>query len=479
MTGRPMAEMITPDICVVGGGPAGIALALRAARESVPVVLIEKGHPGGADLSYGSIPSKALIAAADHHEFLRGGPAFGVTGAPLQVNFGKVSDHIRSVGNAVAPRVSAERLAALGVHVIGAPARFLDRRTVLAGEFTVIARRFVLATGAIPAVPEIPGLAEVDYMTPESAFDITRKPAHLLVLGAGSYALELAQTYSRLGVDTTIIDSNTALPDEDPELATVVVDRLRAEGVRIRDRVTISGIVRRRGGIRLTVVEDGTEIPIDGSHLLVIAGRSPDVADLGLSAAGIAYDNQGVTVDGLMRTTNRRVYAIGDVVAGPAAVARGDRQAELVLRSILYRLPKRGFSADVPTVTYTDPGLARIGISESEARRRNDKVRVLRFPFVENDLAQIEHMPAGFIKVIVSRRGRVLGVSIVGRNAGELIALWSLAVANRLNIRAVAEMVTPYPSRSAISKSVAESFDGAGLTRRLRRRIIEFLRKFG
>jgi len=474
-----MAEMITPDICVVGGGPAGIALALRAAHEAVPVVLIERGRPGGADLAYGSVPSKALIAAADHRDLLRRGATFGVTGAPLQVNFGKVSDHIRSVCNAVGPRVSAERLAALGVHVISAPARFLDRRTVLAGEFTVIARRFVLAAGAIPAVPDIPGLADVEYMTPESAFDITRKPGHLLVLGAGSHALELAQAYGRLGVDTTIIDSNAALPDEDPELATIVVDRLRAEGVRIRDRVAISGIARRRGGIRVTVMEGGAEIPIDGSHLLVVAGRLPDVADLGLAAAGIAYDNQGVTVDRHMRTTNRRVYAIGDVVAGPAVSARGDRQAELVLRSILYRLPKRGISADVPVVTYTDPGLARIGISESEARRRNDKVRVLRFPFVENDLAQIEHMPVGFIKAIVSRRGRVLGVSIVGRNAGELIALWSLAIANRLNIGAIAEMVPPYPSRSAISKSVAECFDGLGLTRQLRRRIIEFLRKFG
>jgi pyruvate/2-oxoglutarate dehydrogenase complex dihydrolipoamide dehydrogenase (E3) component len=471
--------MITPDICVLGGGPAGIALALRAAREAVPVVLIEKGRTGGANLSYGSVPSKALIAAADHHELLRRGPAFGVTGAPLQVNFGKVSDHIRSVGEAVALHVSVARLSALGVRVIGAPARFLDRRTVLAGEFTVIARRFVLATGATPAVPDIPGLADVEYMTPENAFDITRKPGHLMVLGAGPHALELAQAYSRLGVDTTIIDANAALPDEDTELATVVVDRLRAEGVRIRDRATISGVVRRRGGIRVTVVEAGAEIAIDGSHLLVAAGRSPNVVDLGLAAAGIAFDNEGVTVDRLLRTTNRRVYAIGDVVAGPAVVARGEHQAELVLRSILYRLPKRGLATDIPVVTFTDPGLARIGLSEAEARRRSDKVRVLRFPFVENDLGQIEHMPAGFIKVIANRRGRVLGVSIVGHDAGELIAPWSLVVANRLKIRAIARMVTPYPSRSAISNSVAQTFDEAGLTRRLRRRIIEFLRKFG
>jgi pyruvate/2-oxoglutarate dehydrogenase complex dihydrolipoamide dehydrogenase (E3) component len=474
-----MAEMLTPDICVVGGGPAGIALALRAAREMVPLVLIEKGRLGGANLAYGSVPSKALIAAADHHDLLRRGPAFGVTGAPLQVNFSKVSDHIRSVGEAVEPHVSAERLVALGVRVIRAPARFLDRRTVIAGEFTVIARRFVIATGAVPTVPDIPGLGDIEYITPEKAFDITRKPGHLLVLGAGSHALEIAQAYSRLGVDTTIIDSNAALPDEDPELATLVLDRLRAEGVRIRDRVTISGVVRRRGGIRVTVVEAGEETAVDGSHLLVATGRSPNVADLGLAAAGVAFDGEGVNVDRVLRTTNRRVYAIGDVVAGPAVVARGEYQAERVLRAILYRLPKRDFVTDIPVVTFTDPGLARIGLSEAEARRRSEKVVVLRFPFVENDLAQAERMPVGFIKVIVSPRGRVLGASIVGHDAGELIALWALAIANRLNIKTIARMVPPYPTRSAISKTIAETFDEAGLTRQLPRRIIEFLRKFG
>jgi pyruvate/2-oxoglutarate dehydrogenase complex dihydrolipoamide dehydrogenase (E3) component len=474
-----MAEMLTPDICVVGGGPAGIALALRAAREMVPVVLIEKDRLGGTNLACGSVPSKALIAAADHHDLLRRGPTFGVTGAPLQVNFGKVSDHIRSVGEALAPHVSAERLTALGVRVIGAPARFLDRRTVIAGEFTVAARRFVIATGAVPAVPDIPGLADVEYMTRDDAFDIARKPSHLLVLGAGPRALEISQAYCRLGVDTTIIDSNAALPDEDHELASVVIDRLRAEGVRIRDRVTISGAVRRRGGIRVTIVAAGEEIAVDGSHLLVAAGRSPNVAGLGLAAAGVAFDSEGINVDRVLRTTNRRIYAIGDVVAGPAVVARGEYQAERVLHSILFRLAKRDFVSDIPVVTFTDPSLARIGLSEAEARRRSEKIRVLRFPFVENDLAQAEHMPVGFIKLIVRPRGRVLGVSIVGHDAGELIALWALAIANRLNVKAIARMVPAYPGRSAISKSIAETFDEVGFMRQLRRRTIEFLRKFG
>jgi pyruvate/2-oxoglutarate dehydrogenase complex dihydrolipoamide dehydrogenase (E3) component len=474
-----MAEVLTPDICVIGGGPAGIALATRAARSAVPVILVEKSRMGGANLAYGSIPSKALIAAAGHYEVLRHGPAFGVTGAPLQVNFGKVSEHIRSVADAVAPHVSSERLAALGVRVIAAPARFLDRRTVIAGEFTINARRFVLATGAVPAVPEIPGLAGIDYMTAESAFDITRKPSHLLVLGANSHALEIAQAYTRLGVDTTVIDGAPALPDDDPELAEVVLERLRAEGIRVRDRAAFTGIARRRGGIRVTIGEGEGEVQIDGSHLLVAAGRSPNVADLGLDAAGVAFDRDGVVVDRHLRTTNRRIYAIGDAVAGPSAVNRGDCQAERILRAILFRLPARDRSADASVVTFTDPGLARVGLGAAEALKRDAKVRILRFPFIENDRAQAERMPAGFIKVVTSRKGRILGAAIVGHDAGEQIALWSFAIANRLGIESMLSFVPPYPARAEISRRVAETFYGPGLTPGWYRRIIEFLRKFG
>lgn len=474
-----MADMLTPDICVIGGGPAGIAVAMGAARSAIPVVLVEKARPGGANLSYGSIPSKALIAAAEQHEMLRRGPALGVTGAPLQVNFGKVSDHIRTVGQAVAPHVSAERLTALGVRVINAPARFVDRRTVIAGDFTVAARRFVVATGAVPAPPAIPGLEDIDYLTPAGIFEMSRKPGHLLVLGANSYALELAQAYNRLGVDTTVIDTLAALPDEDPELAEVVLDRLRAEGVRIRDGATISGVTRRRGGVRVTVVESGEEVAVDGSHLLMATGRAPNVAELDLDAAEIASDKDGVTVDGHLRTTNKRVYAIGDVVAGPQVAGRGEDQARRILASIAYRLPRRDRPNDLPMVTFTDPGLARIGLSEADALARRLQVRVLRFPFIENERAQTERMPYGFIKVVASPRGRILGAAIVGHDAAEQISLWCLAMANGLNIRTLADFAPPHPSRAALSREVAATFDGGGLTPHWRRRIIEFLRKFG
>ncbi|MCR4281464.1 MAG: FAD-dependent oxidoreductase, partial [Bauldia sp.] len=279
-----MAEELTPDICVVGGGPGGIAAALAAVAEGVPAVLVEKGTPGGANLAYGAIPSKALIAAADIHEALRAGTGLGVTGAPLQVNLGRVRDHIVAVTEAIAPRLSAERLTALGVRVIAGNASFTARRTLAAGDYVIRPRRVVLAVGSVPAVPDIPGLETVEYATLADGFDLSRKPAHLLILGAGRHVMELAQAYNRLGIDATVLDEGRAFPDDDPELAAIVVDRLRAEGVRVRTGVRIVSVARRRGGIRFTVADpvEGESV-VDGSHLLVATGRSPDIEGLSLA----------------------------------------------------------------------------------------------------------------------------------------------------------------------------------------------------
>ncbi len=482
-----MAEILTPDICVIGGGPAGVTAALTAVGEGVPVVLVEKGAMGGSDLASGSIPSKALVAAAEVNEFLRRGPAIGVTGAPLQVNLGKVREHLGAVAAAIAPNVSAERLTALGVKVIAAAARFTGRDTVSAGDVTIRARRVILAVGSLPAIPDIPGLDGVDYMTAATAYDLGRKPAHLLVLGAGREGLELAQAYNRLGVDATVLDTAPPLPEADPELVAIVVDRLRAEGIRVRTDLQIVSVGRRRGGIRFTVSDpEGGEAAVDGSHLVVATGRKPDVADLDLAAAGIRHTSSGIVVDANLRTANRRVYAIGDAVAGPAHAARARYQAGRVVNSILYRLPFRDDPAATPLVAFTDPALATVGLGEADARRRHGAgVRVLRFPFVENDRAQIERMPAGMIKVVAAPGGRVLGAAIVGHGAGEMIALWSLAIANRLPLSAMAAFPAPYPTRADISQRLAAGLGeaaaatGGGLTAPWRRRIIGLLRKFG
>jgi pyruvate/2-oxoglutarate dehydrogenase complex dihydrolipoamide dehydrogenase (E3) component len=474
-----MAEELTPDICIIGGGPAGVRLAIAAAEAGVPVVLIEKEALGGANLTAGSVPSKALLAAASEYETLRRGPAFGVTAEALAVDFAAMREHIRSVRRAVAATVSAERLAALGITVIAAEATFTDRRTVAAGDTLIRARRTVIATGAVSEPPRIAGLDKVAYLTPETGFDLAAKPSRLVVLGANHRALELAQAYNRLGVATAVVDEGPALAGEDPELATMVLDRLRGEGIEIRENAKIASIVEQNGGIAVSLLTPEGEVVADASHLLVEIGRRPSTHGLGLDAAGIMHDGAGITVDRLLKTTNRRVYAIGDAIAGPSLVSRAEYEADYVARAILYRLPFREKSRLVPFATFTDPAFARLGLSEAEAQERHRDFRVLRYPFVENDLSQAERQPAGMIKVIATRRGRVLGVGIVGHDACELIALWSLFVGRRLNIASLARFVPPYPSRAEISRRAALSFYGPGLTPPWRQRIIEFLRKFG
>jgi pyruvate/2-oxoglutarate dehydrogenase complex dihydrolipoamide dehydrogenase (E3) component len=475
-----MAEELTPDICVIGGGPGGVAVALAAADQGVPVVLIERAAMGGANLACGGVPMAALVVAASAHEFLRRGPALGVSGAPLQVNLARVRDHVATVTAAVGAGVAPERLNALGIKVINAEARFTDPNTVAAGDFTLRARRFVLAVGAVPAPPDLPGLDAVETVSARWLFDFGRKINHLIVLGATGVGFEVAQAYSRLGIDATVIDREPPFAGDDPELTEIVVGRLRAEGVRVRAPVTIRSSARRQGGVRLIVGDDGEEeTAIDGSHLFVATGRSPAVDGLDLGAAGIAFDRNGITVDRRLRTTNRRVYAIGDAIVGPARVARALHEADYVLRSILFRSLSRYDRSAVPIVTNTDPAMASVGLTETEARARHGKVRVLRHAFADNDLAQAERLPEGVIKVTTTSAGRILGVLISGHAAADLITPWSQAITARLPIGTVRNLPTPYPARSDVTRRVAAAFHGPGLTSPWRRRIIDLFRKFG
>jgi len=482
-----MAEDFNPDICVIGGGPAGLAAAASTAAAGVSVVLVEKSALGGSTLT-ATVPSKALAAAADLYEALRIGPVLGVSGAPLQVNLSRVRDHVVAATAEVARTITPERLAIQGIRVISGEAVFADAATVKVGGQVIRARRFIVAVGARWVPPSLPGLDGVEAMTYADAFQLDRRPSHLIVLGAGRYALELAQAYTRLGIDATIVAPGAALADEDPELAAVVIERLRAEGIRVRAGVTVHQISRRRNGVRIMLTDpadaeaDGAEIVVDGSHLLVATGRVAAASGLGLAAAGIVSDGAFIRVDGNLRTSNRRVFAIGDAVAGTPSVARAELQAEAVVRSILYRVPRRGGDWLAPRAVMTDPGLAAVGLGEAAARARYGEVRVMRYPFGENARARIERSSAGLLKVVATRGGRVLGAGIVGRGAAELIAPWSLAVANRLTLSAVGAMVAAFPTRSGASAAVAgldPGSEGASLTAAAVRSIIRFLGKLG
>ncbi|HTV38823.1 MAG TPA: FAD-dependent oxidoreductase [Xanthobacteraceae bacterium] len=474
---------LTPDICVIGAGAGGMAAAAAAAAMGVPVVLIEKGRMGGQSLYCGSVPSKALLAAAGRASALQTGARFGIKSARFAVDFGALGAHVRDAVAAITPQDSAERFTGLGVRVVAGVGRFRDPGTVEVGDVTVKARRFIIATGSSPIIPAIAGLADAPYLTPETVFDLADWPRHLIVIGAGRTGLELAQTFRRLGSDLTVLEAATPLAREDRECATVVLDALAREGVRLRTGVQIAQVRRMLARIQvvLTKSDDATagEETIEGSHLLLAAGRHPNVKDLNLEAAGIRYDPQGVVVDKGLRTTNKKVYAIGDVIGGAKFAHIANHHASLVIRNALFRHPVAVDHRAVPRVIFTDPELAQVGFQEDDARRQAGAIRILRWPYRENDRAVTAAATDGHIKVITDRRGGILGATIVGAAAGENITAWALAIGQKLNIGAFAGLVVPYPTYAEVGKRAAITYFMRGLTSTRVRRIMGWLRRFG
>lgn len=473
-----MTDMLRPDICVIGAGSGGLSVAAAAAAFGVPVVLVEKHKMGGDCLNYGCVPSKALIAAARRAHLVRTAETFGV-GAKAQIDFRKVHDHVHGAIAAIAPNDSVERFTGLGVRVIKGAARFRDRDTVIVGDTEIRARRFVVATGSIPSAPPIPGLESAGYLTNETVFDLTECPQHLLVIGAGPIGLELAQAFRRLGSDVTVLEAATPLAREDPECAAIVLDQLAREGIVLRAGVKIARVEKASDRVRVVLQRDDEEDLVEGSHLLVAAGRRANVDGLGLEEAGIEYDRKGIKVDRRLRTRNRRVYAIGDAAGGLQFTHAANYHAGIVLRNILFRLPAAANDDLVPRVTFTDPELAQAGLTEAQARERHGSISVLRWPLHENDRAQAEGDTRGHIKAITARRGRILGATIVGAEAGELIATWALAISQGMNIRAMTGVVIAYPTRAEIGKRAAMTFFARSLTSPAVRRIIGWLRRLG
>ncbi len=448
--------MIETDICVIGGGSGGLSVAAGAVQMGARVVLIEAGEMGGDCLNAGCVPSKALIAAGKHAHAMTDGAPFGVAPVVPKVDFGAVKDHVARVISAIAPVDSQERFEGLGVHVIRAWARFAGPDRVEAGGDTITARRFVIATGSRPFVPPIPGIETVPYLTNETIFALRERPEHLIIIGGGPIGMEMAQAHRRLGCRVTVIEGAKALGKDDPEMAAVVLEKLRAEGIAIEEDAPVTEIGGEAGTITVKV-KDGRIFT--GSHLLMAVGRQVALDDMGLDVANVAFTRKGVTVGTDLRsTTNRRVYAVGDAAGGLQFTHVAGYHAGVVIRSLLFGLPSKASTRHIPWATYTDPELAQVGMTEAEARREHGiNLTVVRFPFHDNDRAQAEGKTVGLIKVMVAR-GRPVGASIAGAGAGEQIALWALAISARMKMSAIAGAVLPYPTMAEVSKRAAGAY---------------------
>jgi len=473
-----LPEKLDVDVCVIGAGSGGLSVAAGASQMGAKTVLIERAEMGGDCLNTGCVPSKALLAAGHAAQAMRESARFGVNGAQPTIDFAKVHDHVHGVIGAIAPNDSVERFTGLGVTVIQAEAKFTGPREVQAGGTTVRAKRFVVATGSRAGVPPIDGLDTTPFLTNETIFERTAAPEHLVVIGGGPIGIEMAQAHRRLGARVTVLELATILPKDDPELVDILRTRLRAEGIDLREGVTVKKAARKGNGVAVTIEEGGEEVAIEGSDLLVAAGRTPNVDGLDLEKAGIDYTKAGITTDARLRTSNSRVFALGDVAGGPQFTHIAGYHAGIAIRNMLFRLPAKVDYGAMPWVTYTAPELAHVGLGEAAARAKGEDVAILRWPFAENDRAQAERETDGLIKAITTKKGRILGASILGPHAGELILPWVLAVGQKMKIGTMAGVIAPYPTLSEVSKRAAGSYYMPKLFNERTRKIVRFLLKF-
>jgi pyruvate/2-oxoglutarate dehydrogenase complex dihydrolipoamide dehydrogenase (E3) component len=445
------------DLAVVGAGASGLSVTAVTAQIGLRVALIERDRMGGDCLNFGCVPSKALLAASHAAQAARAAGRFGIRLPEPGIDWDAVQDHVHSVITAIAPADSEARYRALGATVLRGEARFVAPDALTVDGRRITARRIVIAAGSTAAVPPIPGLDLVPYLTNATIFDLKQRPDHLLIIGGGPIGLETADAFAGLGSHVTVFESATIAGREDPELVAGLRDSLTARGIAIVEHANVASV---EPGPAIVLTDGGR---IAGSHLLVAAGRLPNLDALDPAAGNVRASRAGIVTDrGLRSLSNRRVYAVGDIAdpegIGPRAFTHaGSYHAGIVIRRAVFRLPARIDYAALPRVTYTWPELAQVGMTEAEARTAGHRVTILRWPLSDNDRATTERDTAGLVK-LVAAGGHVLGAGILAPNAGEMIGLWALAIAQRVKLSALASLIAPYPTRTEAGKRAAGNY---------------------
>lgn len=465
-----MPELLKPDICVIGSGQGDAAAAIGAALLGARPVLVRSGPRSTA------LKTQALIAAAERAELARSAGGFGVVATGISVDFGRVREHVQRVTDAAALNEAPERLAGFGVRVIDGAPRFTDPDTLAIDDnFEVRAKHFLLTGGSPTTAPMIEGLD--GYLTPASIFDLTEVPQHLLVIGATPNVLELAQAFLRLGAKVTVIDREKPLPGEDAECVAILLQRLQDQGIVLRQR-RVARVAKAGDAMAVTV--DGADEPetIAGTHILIAAAHGQAMNALDLDRGGIRHGPAGIAVDDRLRTSNPKVCAIGEA-AGAYSVQAANAHSGLVIRNALLNTGATVNDDLVPRVILTDPGYAHVGLDEPRARALDRAIRVMRWPFQENDRARAEGDTAGHVKIVAVSDGTIVGATIVGRGAAEQIGTWALAIERGLRVPDLAGWVLPYSTRAEAGKCALTGFRGPGLTQNWLRRIISLLRRRG
>lgn len=473
-----MTSHIQADLAIIGGGAGGLSLAAGAVQLGARVVLIESGKMGGDCLNYGCVPSKSLLAAAKANYHLKTANYFGVQCMQHTLDFASVMAHVHRVIHHIEKHDSVERFESLGVHVIQGIGEFINEKTLRVGAHTIQAKRFIIATGSSPVVPDIPGLKKISYLTNETIFDLKQQPKHLIVIGGGPIGCEMAQAFSYLGTTVTLLTNQTLLPKEDQDCVEILRQTFKSLHIHCHEQVSVKSI---EAGSKQEVIvcfeQQGSQQTITGSHLFIATGRQANIQSLNLKAAGIKHTKRGIIVDSKLRTNKKKIYAIGDVVADTYPFTHmANYHAGIVIKNILFRLPAKVDYHSVPWVTYTDPEIAHAGCSTYLS---DNKTQIIEWPYVDNDRAQAESITAGKIKVIVDKKARILGVTIVGSQAGELLLPWIMAIKEKKTLRAFTDTIVPYPTLSEISKRVAGAYYTPALFAKKTRALVRFLLRFG
>jgi pyruvate/2-oxoglutarate dehydrogenase complex dihydrolipoamide dehydrogenase (E3) component len=446
------------DLVIIGGGVGGLVTASVAGQLGLDVVLIEREDALGGDcLHYGCVPSKTLIRSAEVAHLARTAPGFGIDAALGDVDLGRVMERVRGVVERIQAHDDPERFRSYGIDVRFGEARFIDPHTVAVGDGVVRGRRFLIATGSSPAIPPIEGLERTGYITNETMFAQEALPRRLAVLGGGPIGVELAQALARLGSEVTIIEpAERLLSREDQELTSELTDVLRAEGLTVYLQTAVQSVEQGAGGKALHCSGPGGAQTIEVDEILVAAGREPNVRELTLENAGVDYGRGGITVDDRLRTSAKHIFACGDCCGPYPLTHAAEYQAGVVIANAVFRWPKKVDYRVMPWATYTDPELAHVGLTEAAAHEQGLKVEVARFPFKDVDRALAEGSERGQAKLIV-HRGRLVGASILGPRAGELIHEAVLAMQTRTKIGAIVGMVHAYPTLSQIHRRALSS----------------------